>query len=389
VVNRGLVLAVLLGVTCACNRVPERVSAGTRQARPESRSGIVRLSEGSPKLDRIRVEPVRNAEFALEEVIVPGKVEANPNRISRVLTPVAGRVRRVLVQLGEAVAEGQPVVAVESAEVGAALAAHTQAQSELRQARSALNKAEADVARVKDLYAHRAVAQKELLTAENEARQQQFEVEQRESAATETVHRLEMLGIEPAHHTHELLVRAPISGKVLEIAVAPGEHRNDTASTLMTIADLSTVWITAQVPEGSIRHIQMNEAVHVTLSAYPGEEFHARVTRIADTVDPQTRSVKVHAQLANPGGRLRPEMFGEIRHGHASTLVPAVPVSAIIAASGRSLVLVERRRGEYEERFIETGARRADLMAVPSGLSPGERIVVDGAMLLRRKEEPR
>ena len=94
--------------------------------------------------------------------------------------------------------------------------------------------------------------------------------------------------------------------KVMEIAVAPGEYRNDTSASLMTIADLSTVWMSASVPETRIRYIEVGEAVRAEFSAYPGEEFRARVMRIADTVDAQTRTIKVDAEIPNPTGRLRP-----------------------------------------------------------------------------------
>lgn len=296
--------------------------------------------------------------------------------------PVPGRIREVLVKLGDPVTEGQPLVTIESPEAGLAMTASTQAQAQVRQAQAALSKAEKDLARARDLYEHRAAALKDVVTAENDLAQAQSAVEQTQAAAVEALHRLEMLGLHASPHTHQVSVRAPLSGKVLEIAVAPGEYRNDTSASLMTIADLSNVWVTSQVPESSIRLIRPGERVEIELAAYPGEVFHGRVTRIADTVDPQTRTVRVQAELENRAGRLRPEMFGNIRHAHGSRTLPSVPVSAVVQGENGASVFVAKAAGEFERVPVRTGETRGGSVPILSGLQAGQRVVVDGAVLL-------
>ena len=101
----------------------------------------------------------------------------------------------------------------------------------------------------------------------------------------------------------------------------------------------------------------------MTLSAYPKETFRAHVMRIADVVDPQTRTVKVQAEIANQGGRLRPEMFGQIRHTHGMASLPAVPYAAIVQRDGRNLVLIEAGPGRFSEQAISIGARQGDMVA--------------------------
>src|SRR5262245_64322214 len=113
------------------------------------------------------------------------------------------------------------------------------------------------------------------------------------------------------------------------MSVANGEYRNDTAAPVITIADLSTVWISADVPESSIRLVQVGSRVDVSFAAYPGEVFRARVARIADTVDPQTRTVKVRAEMDNRQGRFRPEMFGSVRSTSGMRILPVVPAGAV------------------------------------------------------------
>ena len=238
-------------------------------------------------------------------------MEANPNRISRVLAPVSGRVRHVAAGLGDAVSEGQVLLTMESAEAGTAFSVQTQAQAHLRQARAALSKAEKDLARVRDLYEHRAAALKEVAGAENDLTQAQAEVEEAEAELQSARYRIEALGLKPESPTREVAVRAPIAGKVLEISVAPGEYRNDTNAPLMTIADLSTVWVTSEVPENSLRLITLGERIQIELAAYPGEVFQGRVRRIADiagSADPHRESAGGTRQprRAPASGNVRP-----------------------------------------------------------------------------------
>jgi cobalt-zinc-cadmium efflux system membrane fusion protein len=174
-----------------------------------------------------------------------------------------------------------------------------------------------------------------------------------------------------------------VTGKVLEVSVASGEYRNDTSAPVMTIADLSLVYVAADMPESQIRLISIGEPVQVTLTAFPDETFQARVARIGDTVDPQTRTIKVRAELKNPDGRLRPEMFAQIRHEEKFQIVPVVPLGAIVQSEAKSTVWRERSPGTFEAVKVSTGKRAGDVVPVLSGLKAGDRIVIDGAMLLK------
>jgi cobalt-zinc-cadmium efflux system membrane fusion protein len=151
----------------------------------------------------------------------------------------------------------------------------------------------------------------------------------------------------------------------------------------MTIADLSTVWMSSDLPEPFIRFIHIGEDVEITLVAFPGEVIRGRVTRIADMLDPQTRTLKVHAEIPNPSGRFRPEMFGSIRHSGSVRSLPVVPLAAVVQEYGRSVVFVERGPGRFERRQITSGPRSGNVVAVLDGLKVDERVVVDGAMLLK------
>lgn len=331
-----------------------------------------------------RVAPVQEREVPVNAVSAPGKIEANTSRISKVLPPVAGRVVEVLVKFGDSVREAQPVAILDSADADNAVASVLQAEAAVNQAKATLVKAEADLERMRDLYNNKAIARKELLQAENQEAQSTGGLKQAEALLRQSLRRLEILDLKKDVFGQKIVVRAPIPGKVLEVNVAPGEFRNDPNTPLLTIADLSSVWVTADVPESSIRFIQNGERVELELAAYPGEVFPARVTQIADVVEPQSRTIKVRAVLENRHGRLRPEMFGQIRHIDEFRRLPVIPLPAVIQAQGRTVVYVERSPGDYETREVSLGDRMGDVVPVLSGLQAGERIVVDGALALKR-----
>lgn len=368
----------------ACSRPdPPKPNAQQPPVTKSARSGRVTMPADSPKIQQIRVEDVRVQDIAVDEVVAPGKIDVNPNRVSRITIPVTGKVASVLVRIGDAVRQGQPVLLLESSEADAAMSTALQAEAALTQARAVLIKAQSDHDRAKDLFAGQAAPKKDVLTAEAALAQATAAVEQAEAAKNQANARLELLGIKGQTFRQRIEIRAPIAGKVLEMSVVPGEYRNDTSNPVMTIADLSSLWVVSEVPENTIRMIEKGERLEVELTAYPDQKFQARVTRIGDTVDPTTRTVKVYAEVANSGGKLRPEMFGRIRHVDATRPMPVIPSSAVIQAEKQTLVYREISRGTYEPVAVTLGNRAGNNIGVIDGLQPHDRVVVDGAMLLK------
>lgn len=347
-----------------------------------SRPGYVNIPADSPQLKQIRSEPAAMSLVPVGSVSAPGKVEANANRLSHVVLPLTGRITTVLAKIGDFVRQGQPVLTVESTDADAAVSSYTQAQAGVTQAKSVLAKAQTDLDRERDLFENGAVPQKDVLNAQAIVVQAQAAVEQAQAAAEQARRRLQILGIAPGAFGQRVTVNAPISGKVLEMSVVNGEFRNDLSAPLMTIADLSSVWVTSDVPETAIRLIKNGEPVRIELAAYPQETFRGRVTLIGDTVDAQTRTVKVRAELTNPDGRLKPEMFGKIQLAEQTESRPTVPASAVIAADGRSYVWRENGPGAFEKVPVTTGVQVDGRIAILEGLTARDRVVVDGVMLL-------
>ena len=359
--------------------------AASAEAQPATNPepGIVVMAADSPMLAQIKREKVGTKELPNDEVIAPGKIEANPNRVSKVVLPVTGRIVGVMVKMGDAVRKDQPLLSIQSPDADAAMSAYLSAQAGVTQNRAALVKAQSDFDRASDLFEHNAVAKKDVQGAENALAQGRAGVEQAQASLDQAVRRLAVLGLKPGDSTQEVVVRSPLAGKVLELSVVPGEFRNDTSASLMTIADLSSVWVTSQVPESYIRFVQLGERVEINLVAYPGERFEGRVSRIADTLDPQTRTVKVQAEMDNREGRFRPEMYGSIHHVESTSMRVVIPFGAVVQDGDRAVVFVERSPGRFEERTVLLGKRAGDVVRVANGVQPGESVVVDGVMLLK------
>ncbi len=378
----GIAIAVVLSLV-GCGQPDAKASAGVAATKPSAaKPGQMVIPADSPQLSQIRSESVETAVVPVGSVAAPGKVEANANRLSHVVLPLAGHITSVLVKIGDFVRQGQTVLTIESADADTAVSSFKQAQATVTQAKSALAKGQMDFDRQKDLYDHGAVPQKEVFNAQAVTIQAQAAVEQAQAATDQARRRLEILGIGTGTYGQRVTIHAPISGKVLEMTVVNGEFRNDLSAPLMTIADLSSVWVTTDVPETAIRLVKLGEHVKIELAAYPGETFRGRVALISDTVEPQTRTVKVRAELANPDGRFKPEMFGNIHLAEQTELRPTVPASAIIATDGMSLVWRETSRGVFEKVAVTTGAQVAERVAILSGLQANDRVVVDGVMLL-------
>ena len=396
-----LVACSALGLMMGCDRTTSRapeatgpaaaaaelVPSGTEGA---SRTNVVAVPPDSPQFKRLRIEPVRLRDMVTDEVIAPGRISVNPNRVSRVLPPVQGRVLEVMVRLGDHVERGQPLLSLDSPDADAAVSTYLQAEATERQAKFALTKSETDYLRAKDLYEHQAVSEKDLYGAQNDLMQAKANAETSRALSEQSLRKLELLGLKPSQFRQPTLVRAPLAGRVLEVNVTPGEYRgavsshsDTTTAPMMTVADLSTVWMSSDVPEPSIRLIRVGEEVQITLVAFPGEILRGRVARIGDMLDPQTRALKVHVDLPNPAGRFRPEMFGSIRHSGDVRPRPVVPLAAIVQEYGHSVVFLERSPGRFERRQVTTGPASGDVVPVLSGLQADDRVVVGGAILLK------
>ena len=341
------------------------------------------MDPAAPELKQMTIEAVKAVLVPVDEVVATARIQANPHSVAHAVVPVPGRIVGVLAKLGDSVEKGQPLVAIESSTVAEAESAFVQSENSVRQAEISLNKADADVTRITDLYEHQAVAQKEVLSAKTTASLNKAAVEQAESIREQARRRLELLGLKAGQFQQRVVVNAPISGKVMEISVVEGEFRNEINTPLVTITDLSHVWVESEVPESKIRLFHVGGIVELELIAFPGETFRAKITRLADSVDSDTRTVKVDSELVNTGGKLRPDMFGSLRYSAGEMMSPWVPGEAVVRLNGVDLVFVEVKPGRFAAVPVELGKPLKDGFPVAKGLKIGDRVVTQGAVYLK------
>jgi cobalt-zinc-cadmium efflux system membrane fusion protein len=240
--------------------------------------------------------------------------------------------------------------------------------------------AEKTLERQRRLYADRAVAYKEVLQAESDATKAA-------AALARAQGRLDVLGIDPASapRASRYLLRAPIDGVVVDRPANPGmEVRADTGTPLATVADLSRLWVLADVYERDLALVREGAEATVTVAGFPGRTFPGRVTHVGDLVDPATRTVKVRIDVQNPDRLLKPEMFARVTlRAPSGPGVLTVPSSAVLSDGQASAVVLSLGGGRFQKRTIESGPEQDGRVRVLSGLSQGDVVVVDGALFLR------
>lgn len=359
-----LLLAALLG----CHRAPE--AAHVEEAPTVRRQGNrLVVPEGSPLLARLEVaalaaQPVRRT---LE---TPAEVQADPARMARVTPPLQGRVVDLRVHFGETVTQGQALLTMDSPDLVAA-------QTDYLRARSALAQADRTLARQRDLASHGVTAQREVEQAATDRDLAAGELRRAEL-------RLHLLGIDAGSLGRPLTVRAPISGRIVEFQVAPGEYRSDQAQSMMTIADLSTVWVTAQVQEKDMGRVHVGQDVTASFVAYPGASRAGQVLYVGDLLNHDTRTIQVRVSFANADGALRPGMFSTTVFSQTAEPELVLPATAVLLLGDANYAFVEVGPRTYERRRVTvSSAQDPEHVVVGSELRVGERIVVRNAVLLQ------
>ncbi|GFO56360.1 RND transporter [Geomonas sp. Red276] len=305
-----------------------------------------------------------------------GKVEVNADRVAHVSPRITGKIVSVHASLGDGVGSGQVLARLDSVELGEALSRYRQSQTRLELARN-------NMQRVKTLVEKKIAARKEILQAETDYRMAETELHTDRE-------RLLLFGVslddlDRAGKGRVLLpVRSPIGGVVTEKHAIVGEL-SDPAKSLYTIADLSSVWVLVDIHEKDLAKVRRGQAATVMVGAFPDQKFRGRITYLADLVDEATRTVKARVEVANPGRKLKPEMFATVELAVAAGAPPvlAVPEEAVQELDGKKLVFVAGTQTEFKPRAVELGRASGGMVEVVSGLREGERFAVKGAFILK------
>lgn len=303
-----------------------------------------------------------------QPISAPGTVEALPDRLVKITSPVTGRVERLHRSLGDAVRTGDALFTLDSSDLSAAY-------GDAAKARAALQQADRDLARQKLLFDADISARKDYEAA-------QLARMQAESDAQVMQARLAQLGAGDPSARRKFVLRSPISGRVIDMSGAQGGYWNDITAPLMTVADLSTVAVTAAVAEKDLASVFVGQRASVLLNAYPDDALDGEVRYVGAVLDTDTRTVKVRLLLANPDGKLRPGMFAKVVLAGAPHQALLVPATAVLQGGLATRVFVEKAPFKFEARQVNVGASMGDRVEILSGLKAGERIVVKEGVLL-------
>ena len=339
---------------------------------------VVHLKPEQVKAANIQVVKVEvRKETAVLEAT--GQIAAAADREARVGVRVPGRITALKAAVGDPVKKGQMLAVVESPELGRAKADYVSAAASAKLARE-------NAAREKQLFEKKISAEVEWRKAEAESVRTSAELQAAEN-------RLHALGVgdaqlpdKVAHFTSTFGAHSPIDGVIVERGVTLGEMVNP-EKTLFLVMDLTQVWLIVDVFEKDIAQVALKQKVKVGVTAYKEEQFEGEVSYIGAVVEPRSRAVKVRIALANPGGKLKPGMFARVslsdtkgdEHEHLF-----VPVEAVQRTDQGTIVFVPGNEpGEFVPRPVKTGHEAGKSVAIESGLTAGEQVVVSGSFILK------
>jgi membrane fusion protein, heavy metal efflux system len=346
---------------------------------PERAGDIQSIELNDKQLTSVKVGTVGERLFPIEKVAV-GSIDFNEDMTVQVFTPYQGKIIELFAKVGDEVEKGQTLFTIDSPDLLAA-------DSALIAATGVLDLTSRSLARLKTLYETRAVSQKDL----EQAISDQQTAEGALRAARDAVRIFGKADAEVNKIVAErmadptLVVRSPISGRVTARNAAPGlfvQPGNPPAP--YSVADISKMWMLANVPGSDISAFHLGQEVKVSLVAYPGKVFEGRISTIGSMVDPNTHRMLVRSEIEDPNHELRSGMFATfvIRTGEPMRSL-AVPLDGVVReGDGTMTVWVTADRRRFTRRTIRIGMQNDGFRQILEGLQPGELVATDGAVFL-------
>ena len=326
------------------------------------------VPQGSALRNRLTIQAA-SAQAVSAKMVLPGIVESDPARTVAVMTPLSGRLIALKISLGDRVTRGQALAVIDSPDLGQAYDDDARA---------------ADSAKLTAKNLERQEAQNKLgVASDRDLDQARSEHAQAAAEYVRTQARLNMLGGTPDDRpSHLLTITAPTAGSITTLTAAPGTMINDPTQPLMTIADLSTVWVTALVPESDVPGVSKNQGAEVALSAYPERTWRGKVSFVSDVIEPDSRRNKVRIAFSNSDYALKPNMFATVTMVGPQRSQVVLPSSALLMNNDRTSVFVATAPWTFERRNVEPQLEDGSSVALRSGVAAGEQVVVKGGILL-------
>lgn len=330
----------------------------------------IELSENSPIESKLKLETTK-LQTIESELGSTGVVKAIPERFAQVASPFAGRIVKSFVTLGQYVQKGSPIFEIKSSEYFSAQQEYFSAQQELKQA-------EMNLKRQKDLYNHAVGVKRELEEAETDYKLMKIATDQT-AASLKVFNSSSRVGM-----GQSLIVRSPISGRVVSSDLVVGQFIKEDHEALVTVAELSKVWISAQVKEHNLGFLEELKHITFTVDAFPSKIFEGKVINIGQLLNEETRSVDVLIETDNNQFVLKPGMYVNVTLNSLDKEEIILPAKAVFQEKENQYVFVKTGDRKYRKAKVKAigTSENNDFVRVTDGLKVGERVVIEGGIFL-------
>ena len=376
----GMAIVIATGLVESQRSHSQSTGANTpRASGADSKASQTTVELSTSQLKAIKVEPVGSYLFPVDKEAV-GNISFADDLSVQVFPPYQGTIIESLVELGGAVQKDQPLYTIRSPDL-------IQAESTLIAAAATFELTSKELMRAKDLSGTNGVSVRELEQATSDQQTAEGALKAARDAVrvfgktdTEIDKMIASREIDPA-----LVVRSPISGKITAFNGPPGLLvQPGNAPAPYTVADVSIKWMLANVIESDIPLFHLGQPVNVSVLAYPGHEFKGKVSKIYETVDPNTHRVTVRSEIEDPNDELRPGMLANfVIRVHDPVKSIALPANGVVREpDGTMTAWVTTDRQHFLQRIIKIGLRSDDRVQILEGLQRGALVVTDGAVFL-------
>lgn len=302
-----------------------------------------------------------------EELTLSGKVEYDPDKIINYVSLVNGIADRTYFSLGDRVQKGQNLLDVRSSELSSL-------QSDLVKAESEIKIAERELKTARSMYQDNMLSEKELLEAESKLKQEQADYQKIKND-------MNVQGVSKGNGMFS--IKAPMSGFVVNKNVSSGSTVSPDSDPLFTIADLSTVWITANVYAGNLLSVKQGMDVDITTLSYPGEIFKGKISAISQVFDPEEKVLKARIVMPNKDLKFKPEMSAVIKlKNEINSQFISIPSDALIFDNDQYFVVVEESQGNYSIKEVILRGHNKKTTYISEGLTEGEKVVINNQLLI-------
>ena len=365
----GLWLSLSLGLSLLSACQPSTPPAPVAQL-PILQGEQLRYPAGHPQLSLLSTQAAQSATDLV--VDLPARLVWNENRTQRIYPAFAGRVNRILTDVGQSVAAGTPLAELASPEFGAAQADTARAQADVQWTLKQLQ-------RQQSLFDAGIVARKDLEQAQADAARAQAELDRAQA-------RTRLYGSQ-AGVNQQLTLSSSLSGLVVERNLNPGQElRPDQGGpALFVVTDPASLWVQIDAQEKHLPDLKTGATLELVVPSWPEQRFEARLQAVADFIDPNTRTIKVRAEVANPRRLLKSDMLGTVRLHQHNTSGVVVPSSAVQLLGTQHVVFVQLEPGVFEPRKVKVANEGISEVLISEGLKTGEQVVKQNSLMLSRE----